>query len=135
MQGEQPAHQALARQLMARAMAGNWLICHSALGDFLEHALQRQLMSAAQARRCVALWTATQRPVAADGATWQRALDLASDSRLPLSECLIIATCAAHGVHTLYTAQTGDLAGALMGVERHNPFSALPALDTASWTN
>jgi predicted nucleic acid-binding protein len=135
MQGRQPAHQALARQLMARAMAENWLICYCALGDFLDHVLQRQLMPAAQARHAIALWTATQRPVATDGPTWQRALDLARDSRLPLSECLIIATCAAHGVHTLYTEHTGGLASALMGVERVNPFSALPAPDTASWTN
>lgn len=135
MQGEQPAHQALARQLMAQAMSESWPICYSALGDFLDHVLQRQLMPAAQARHCVALWTATQRPVAPDGPTWQRALDLARDSRLPLSECLIVATCAAHGVHTLYTEQTGGPPGPLMGVDRVNPFSALPATDTDSWTN
>ena len=42
MQGEHPARQTLARQLMARAMTEGWMICYSALGDFLTLVLREQ---------------------------------------------------------------------------------------------
>ena len=130
MQGEHPARQTLARQLMARAMTEGWMICYSALGDFLTLVLREQRMPAAQARKAIDLWTATQRPVAPDAMAWQRALDLARATGVPLPECLIVATCAAHGVQTLYTDRTQDRPRHLLGVELVNPFSALSAPDT-----
>jgi predicted nucleic acid-binding protein len=135
MQGDQPEHQALARQLMARAMAEGWPICYGVLGDFLDHVLRHQLMPAAQAHHAIALWTATQQPVVPDGPAWQRALELARQTRLAPSECLTIATCAIHGVQTLYTEQTQGLPRHLLGVELLNPFAALPSQDTDSWTH
>jgi predicted nucleic acid-binding protein len=58
----------------------------------------------------------------ADAPVFRRAMQLAHESKRQFWDCLIIATCAAHGVRRLFTEDTGSEPRRVMGVSLVNPF-------------
>jgi predicted nucleic acid-binding protein len=59
----------------------------------------------------------------ADSAVFQTAMQLSARYKRQFWDCLIVATCAAHGVKTLYTEDLGGSPHKLLGVQLVNPFS------------
>lgn len=61
--------------------------------------------------------------VAASANAFKTALALSASTQRQFWDCLIIATCAEHGVKTLYTEDVGGLPHKVLGVALVNPFA------------
>jgi predicted nucleic acid-binding protein len=111
----------LALKLMARACAESWPLCLQVYGEFFSAAVRRGHATRDNASDVILEWQALMPPIASSLAAHRDAMLLATKHQLQFWDALIIATCAEHGVTTLYTEDVPGKAKPL-GVRCVNPF-------------
>jgi predicted nucleic acid-binding protein len=111
--------QALA--LLAQACAENWQIPAQVYGEFYVVATKRGHASRAQAAVQIEAWQSLMPALPSSTEAHRVALQLAAQNQLQYWDALIIATCAEHGVKTLFTEDLPSLKKPA-GVSVENPF-------------
>jgi predicted nucleic acid-binding protein len=107
--------------LLALACAENWPIPAQVYGEFYVVATKRGHASRAQAAAQIEAWKLLMPALPSSAEAHRVALQLATQHQLQYWDALIIATCAEHGVKTLYTEDLPSLKKPA-GVLVENPF-------------
>ncbi len=92
------------------------------LGEYLHTVLHQGAMAPAIALEAVKTWSLAARVMDASAQAHENAWELAATCQYPVWRALTIATCAEHGVKTLFCDNTGVLKRPL-GVQLINPFA------------
>jgi predicted nucleic acid-binding protein len=117
-----PIKQKVAAQWVLASTQGRFVLATQVLGEVFRK-LQTDTRFGVPAWNAVQLMLQTHRVEAATQQTFEAALLLSTQSRRQFWDCLIIATCAEHGVKTLYTEDTAGQPHTVMGVKLVNPFA------------
>ena len=115
------AKQKIAAQWVLASTQGGFILASQVLGEVFRK-LQVDTRFGAQAIATAQLMVQTHRVKPATEATFKAAMQLSARTQRQFWDCLIIATCAEHGVTTLYTEDTGGLPHTVLGVQLINPF-------------
>jgi predicted nucleic acid-binding protein len=116
-----PVKQKIAAQWVLASTQGGFVLATQVLGEVFRK-LRTDARFGVPALNAVQLMLQTHRVEAATQQTFETALLLSTQSHRQFWDCLIIATCAEHGVKTLYTEDTAGQPHTVMGVKLVNPF-------------
>jgi predicted nucleic acid-binding protein len=111
----------IASEFLARASKGSWPIPSQVYGEFYNATLRRKMATRALAMQTISVWQTLMPPIASSIEAHGEALALATQHQLPYWDALIIATCAEHGIKTLFT-EDAPSAKRPLGVACKNPF-------------
>lgn len=125
--GQDERKQSVARDLVNAAQAGRHSVALQVMGEVFNRLRRPDAVNAAMAEKLVLQEFA---PFALQGATptaFAAAMRLSARTGRQFWDSLIIATCAEHGVETLYTEEQGPEPHTALGVRLVNPFADLKA--------
>ena len=120
-----PQKMAIARRLLGEAIDTRAILSTQVLGELFRFMSNQKFgpYAAIDALKLCSELTPQLNIVAADADVFVTAMQLATQFKRQFWDCLIVATCAAHGVKTLYTEDLGGTPHKLLGVQLVNPFS------------
>ncbi len=118
-----PAKRDAAVRLLKLARFHKWPLSGQVIGEVYRRVQGRGWQwTHDQAKTWVDLLLRHNTVLPASTENYLSALKLAGNSNRQFWDCLIIASCAAHGVKRLYTEDTGAEPHTILGVELINPF-------------
>ncbi len=118
-----PAKQEAAIRLLKIARFRNWPLAGQVVGEVYRRVQGRGWQwTHRQARAWIDLQLQHHAVLPASAENYLSALKLSGATNRQFWDCLIIATCAAHGIKRLYTEDTGAEPHTVLGVELVNPF-------------
>jgi predicted nucleic acid-binding protein len=120
-----PRKQQIAHTLIAAAQRQQAPLVTQVMGEVFKAMCSVQNMPSvyAEALRFGQALSQALPVIHADSAVFQTAMQLCARYKRQFWDCLIVATCAAHGVKTLYTEDLGGAPHQLLGVQLVNPFA------------
>ena len=111
-----------AQQLLARLLsASDATLPGQVLSEYLSVVLRKKTAPKAAVMEIVDTWAQLARVLGAGSTAYAQAWQLVKTHQYQMWDALIIAVCAEHGIHTLYTEDLGSLKRPL-GVQVINPF-------------
>lgn len=113
----------IALRLWERSALGNNVLTTQVLGEVFRAARARFAFNGAAALAFAAELSNYHRMLHAAQPTFERAMSESARTNRQFWDCLIIATCAEHGVKTLYTEDTAGTPHTVLGVKLVNPFA------------
>jgi predicted nucleic acid-binding protein len=117
----EPEKHAVAARLLCVACAESWPICSQVYGEFFTATVRKGIATRLLAFETVLHWQSLMPTLPSNTEAHRVALQLATQNQLQYWDALIIATCAEHGVKTLYTEDLPSLKKPA-GVSVENPF-------------
>jgi predicted nucleic acid-binding protein len=118
-----PTKKKTAIHLLRIARFYKWPLAGQVVGEVFRRVQGRGwLWTHHQARQWVDLQLKHQTLMPASADSYLSALKVSGETNRQFWDCLIIASCAAHGVRRLYTEDTGSEPHTVMGVSLVNPF-------------
>ena len=120
---EPEKHEAAAR-LLSVACAESWPICSQVFGEFFTATIRKGIATRPLASETISNWQSLMPALPSSTEAHRVAMQLATQHQLQYWDALIIATCAEHGVKTLYTEDLPSLKKPA-GVSVENPFKKL----------
>lgn len=125
--GQDDRKHVAARKLVNAAQGGRHVVALQVMGEVFNRLRRPNGISATQAERLVQREFGQFSLQAATGPAFAAAMRLSARTGRQFWDSLIIATCAEHGVKTLYTENQGPAPHAALGVRLVNPFAELPS--------
>lgn len=125
--GQDERKRAIARALVNAAQLGRHMVASQVMGEVFNRLRRADGLAAPLAEKLVRQEFAYFALQSATPAVFASAMRLCAGTGRQFWGSLIVATCAEHGVNTLYTENMGPAPHAALGVRMVDPFAELPS--------